>query len=86
MKAQISIFSRCHSRRAQYSTIQVRRALIKAGFEEGLRSHKTALVQDVELSGTRDELIRDRATIDRMMHIIAGPLARDAQSFKLLES
>ena len=88
MKAQIEIFSRIQSRKSQFSTIQVRRMLIKAGFKDCLVSEPTAIIQRIIISGTRKEILEARHVINLKMHTIAlhGQVAVGAQSFKLLES
>lgn len=67
----------------QWSTIRVKERLLKLGFESGPVVPNHSLLQQVELVGTRDEIIRDRKEITSLLRIMSG--SRIGIRFKLKE-
>ena len=87
--AEIAFFSRGSSRKGYYSTKGLDAALKKAGYEMEAYYERSPdqrgkpLIQKVLISGTRDEIIKQRNEINRILRIHSMGLARPY--FKLLD-
>lgn len=85
--AELQFMSRGNSRRGQWSTIGMERSLARHGYKmepvfEPSGKGK-ALIQKVAISGTRDEILRQRKEISDIVRIASQGVMR--ARFKLID-
>ena len=85
-EAQITFISRGSSRKGHFSTRQLRQSLNDAGYDvRGSDKDRpdNQLLQVVEFQGTREEVIRQREQINRIIRI--GSNNQSGVKFKILK-
>lgn len=73
--ARITFVSRMNTRKMQYSTRRVKEALADAGYEtygavDNLSERQP--LQSIDINGTREEVLKQREDIERVLRIAAG--------------